>query len=430
MGTLRIGQVYRYSRPYSAEKPIIDDYPNYFHQTFTEGHNLPLLEKGIGPIGKVVGPEGERIPAILVRSSGHKAGSEDTPWQDIFDVDNGYVRYFGDNKSTNPAGLAPGNKVLYEQLKLHLSPVKTEREGAVPILFFEAETVGGRPKGFMRFQGLGIIQSVEIVTQYQPKIGYFTNYQFEFSVLSLASENEEIDWAWISARRDASKTLKETSDLAPETWRKWVTQGQVAIEKTRRKVSKLNVTPKAEQLPAPGTKEAKVLAQIYKFYTAGKKHKFELLASRVVQGLVSRKGANYREGWITQASGDGGVDFVGRIDLATGFSRVKIVVLGQAKCELATSGTNGRDIARTVARLRRGWVGAYVTTSFFTDRTQIEVLEDQYPLIMVNGLELAQETLRLMEESGFASVEGLLDELEQDYSGIVMSRRPEEILFD
>jgi hypothetical protein len=49
---------------------------------------------------------------------------------------------------------------------------------------------------------------------------------------------------------------------------------------------------------------------------------------------------------------------------------------------------------------------------------------------MVNGLELAQETLRLMEESGFASVEGLLDELEQDYSGIVMSRRPEEILFD
>jgi hypothetical protein len=49
---------------------------------------------------------------------------------------------------------------------------------------------------------------------------------------------------------------------------------------------------------------------------------------------------------------------------------------------------------------------------------------------MVNGLEVAKETLRLMEESGFASVEAYLEELEQVYNKIVMSRRPEEILFD
>lgn len=407
----------------------IDGFDNYFAVTYSPGFNLPLLEKGIGPIGKLDAEEGARTPAILIRSSGHKAGSSDTPWQDIFDVDNGYIRYFGDNKSTNPASMAPGNKALYEQFRLHSSPAREERERATPILFFEAETVGGKAKGFMRFQGLGIIQSVEIVTQFQPDIGYFTNYQFEFSVLSLAEENEEVDWNWITARRQGL-TLKETEKLAPDAWRRWVKEGQVAVEKTRRKVSKLNLVSREQQLPAPNSTDAKTLERIYKFYTLGKKHKFELLASRIVQGLVTRRGTTYREGWITQASGDGGVDFVGRIDLASGFSMAKIVVLGQAKCEAIRSGTNGRDLARTVARLRRGWIGAYVTTSFFTDRSQIEVIEDQYPLIMVNGLEVAQETLRLMEESGFSSVEAYLLELEQVYNKIVMSRRPEEILYE
>lgn len=429
MGKLRIGQIYRYARPYSSEKAEIDGYPNYFAVTHTPDQTLPLLEKGIGPIGRVAGPEGRRVPAILISSSPHRAGSEGTPWQDIFDVDNGYIRYFGDNKSTNPAGIAPGNKALYEQFGLHMSPVRAERELAVPILFFERETVDGRVKGNMKFQGLGILQSVEIVTQYQPKIGYFTNYVYEFSVLSLTAENEELDWEWISARR-RGLPLHETLKLAPASWRRWVSEGQIAIERTRRKVSKLNITSRQDQLPHPGSKEAKTLERIYKFYNMGKKHKFELLASRVVQGLVARKGATYKEGWITQASGDGGIDFVGRIDLATGFSAVKVVVLGQAKCELPSKGTNGRDIARTVARLRRGWIGAYVTTSFFTDKSQIEIIEDQYPLIMVNGLELAHETARLMEESGFAQVEGFLEMLEQDYNKVVMSRRPEEILFD
>lgn len=424
-----MGQIYRYARPYSSEYEKIDGYPNFFFETSTEGFNKPLLEKGIGPIGRVAAPEGSRIPAILISSSPHRAGSQGTPWQDVFDVDNGYIRYFGDNKSPSPAGLAPGNKALYEQFEFHSSPTKEGREKAVPVIFFERETVDGRVKGNMRFQGLGVMQSLEIVTQYQPDIGYFTNYQFEFSILSLAEENEELNWDWISQRRRGID-LREASKLAPKSWKRWVSEGQFAIEKTRRKVAKNTVVSKTDQLPAPGSKEAKTLKAIYDFYSSGKKHKFELLASRVVQGLVSRNGATYREGWITQSSGDGGVDFVGRIDLSSGFSSVKVVVLGQAKCEAPTTGTSGKDIARTVARLRRGWIGAYVTTSFFTDKNQIEIIQDQYPLIMVNGLEVASETERLMIESGFTNVVGFLEELEQEYNKLVVSRRPEEILLD
>ena len=424
-----MGQIYRYSRPYSPELPEIDGYPNFFYETFTEGFNMPLLEKGIGPIGRIAGPEGIRTPAILISSSPHRAGSEGTPWQDIFDVDNGYIRYFGDNKSPQPAGLAPGNKALYEQFEFHSSPTREGRSKAVPILFFERETVDGRVKGNMRFQGLGVLQSLEIITQYQSDIGYFTNYQFEFSVLSLSAENEEFDWEWIAQRRKG-QSLNKCEKYAPSAWTQWVKEGQLALDKTRRKVSKHKVVSKPDQLPGPGTKEAKTLKAIYDFYSDGKKHQFELLASRVVQGLVSRSGATYKEGWITKSSGDGGVDFVGRIDLSSGFSVVKIVVLGQAKCESQNTGTSGKDIARTVARLRRGWVGAYVTTSFFTDKNQVEIIEDQYPLIMVNGREVAVETERLMVESGFSTVESFLLELEQDYNKSVLRRRPEEILLD
>lgn len=327
------------------------------------------------------------------------------------------------------ASLAPGNKLLRDQFQFHTSPDPEERAKAIPVLFFERGEIDGRKYGNVRFQGLGIIQRVELVTQFQKDIGYFTNYVFEFAILSLSSENEEFDWDWVSARRDATISSKQAEKLAPKAWRDWQRQGQLVLEKHRRRVSMFDLKTKSEQLPETGSRADKALNTIYKYYD-GKKHRFELLASRVVQGLVSTSGGHYQEGWITRGSGDGGVDFVGRVDLGTGFSRVKILVLGQAKCEKPSSGTSGRDLARTVARLKRGWVGAYVTTSFFTEMSQIEIFEDQYPLITVNGLALAEEALRLQTESGFATLEEFLVSLEAEYSSVVMNRRPEEILRD
>lgn len=429
MGKLRVGQVYRYARPYRPEPAEIDGYTNYFHAANSEGFPLPLLEKGINGIGRVQSDSGPVSPAILISSSPHKAGSEGTPWQDLFDADNGYIRYFGDNRSTGPAGTAPGNKLLLEQFRLHSSPDRADRKQAVPILFFERVAVGGRSHGSVRFWGLGVIQSVQVITQYQEKIGYFSNYQYEFAVLSLRDENEEFDWEWVTARRNGGE-MSQYNSFAPTSWRKWVRDGQMALESNRRSVSKMLVVSKEDQIPVPNSRESKCLKEIYDFYTIGKKHQFELLASRVVQGIVSRSGANFHEGWITKASGDGGVDFVGRIDLGQGFSTVKVLVLGQAKCESPRTPTNGRDIARTVARLRRGWIGAYVTTSYFSDKVQIEIHEDQYPLITVSGRQLAEETLRLMEESGFTQVVNFLVHLEEQYPSNVLARRPEEILLD
>ena len=424
-----MGAIYRYARPYSIVNELQDGLPNFFFATQTIGKTMPLLEKGISPIGAVSCPEGSRIPAILVSSSPHKIGSESTPWQDTFDVDNGFVRYFGDNKSSTAAHVAPGNQKLLEQFQLHTSPNPEDRSQSVPIMFFEREEVSGRKKGNVRFQGLGILQKVELVTQFQKSIGYFTNYVFEFSILSLAAENEELDWSWISARRDPAIPSVEADRLAPTSYREWQKQGQLAMDKHRRHVKRFQLVKSQDQLPPTGSREHIALDTIYRHYE-GKKHKFELLASRAVKGIASSSGANYFEGWVTRGSSDGGVDFVGRLDVGDGFSKVKIVVLGQAKCEKPSSGTSGRDLARTVARLKRGWIGAYVTTSFFTDRSQIEMVEDQYPLITVNGKELATEILRQQLAEGFSTLKEFLVSVESEYGERISNRRPEDILLE
>jgi hypothetical protein len=143
---------------------------------------------------------------------------------------------------------------------------------------------------------------------------------------------------------------------------------------------------------------------------------------------VNSHAGGYSEGWVTRGSGDGGVDFVGKVRLGQGFAAVDVVVLGQAKCEALDKPTNGVALARTVARLKRGWIGAYVTTSFFSKQSQIEIIEDSYPLIKINGATLAEETLKLVESGGFRDTLGYLESLEIEYPEMIQNRRPDEIL--
>jgi len=118
------------------------------------------------------------------------------------------------------------------------------------------------------------------------------------------------------------------------------------------------------------------------------------------------------------------------MDVGSDLAMAKIIVLGQAKCEKLDSPTGGNHIARTVARLRRGWVGAYVTTSFFSEAVQREVLEDRYPIILINGLKVAQVVLQVAHKRGLPNVEALLREVDSQYERLVMQRGAEEILYD
>lgn len=429
MGNFRSGIVYRYPADRDTSKQFVDSLPNFFSITALTGAALPLLEKGISQIAPTKKSENRfAYPAILISSSPHSRGTEWNPWHDSFEPDQGYIRYFGDAKKPGNPAIAPGNKILLAELERQTSGDQEVRATASPLVFFERVAVEGRPYGNIKFQGFGVIEKAELVTQYNHGIGYFTNYVFTFAVLSLSDEDEELDGSWINERRSAGTNARESLAKAPISWRQWVKGGHQKLESIRRRVALAKVESPESQRPKPGSKEEKCLGQIYSFYNQVGRHRFELLASRVVMSHVNSYGGTYSEGWVTKGSGDGGVDFVGKVRLGTGFAAVDVVVLGQAKCEAPDKPTNGNSLARTVARLKRGWIGAYVTTSFFSKPSQLEVIEDAYPLIKISGKTLAEETLKLIEGGGFGSVLGFLESLELEYPQMIQNRRPDEIL--
>lgn len=333
-------------------------------------------------------------------------------------------------ETTNPRErIARGNKVLLKLYQQHSSPDADIRKLSVPLIFFKRVRFEGRPKGNLQFQGFGIVERVELVTQFdRNNNNYFSNYVFDFAVLSLKGENEEFSWNWVNARRQKSVSIEQTVKSAPKAWCKWITEGPQSIGVCRRRVSQLLTSDTSSQRPQAGSREERALNDIYQFYVRAGRSRFEGLASEIAKRVLGNGSQSYLDGWVTPESNDAGIDFIGRLDLGTGFSKVKIIVLGQAKCEKPDKPTNGVHIARTVARLKRGWIGVYVTTSYFSEPVQREVIEDQYPILMINGLRLAQEVLLLVHENGYPDVNSYLEWIDGQYESKIQSRSPEEIL--
>lgn len=195
----------------------------------------------------------------------------------------------------------------------------------------------------------------------------------------------------------------------------------------RRNVASQDVISETEQRVAANSKEGKLLDKIYHYYD-GNKQKFESLAMEVARIVISEDGAgaNCYPGWITKKSGDHGIDFVMRIDVGKErLAGIKIIVLGQAKCTSPNSPTNGMDIGRTVARLKRGWIGVFVTLSYFTKSVQVEVNEDHYPIVLINGKKVANVVQEELVKYG-TSLREYLDSLDKKYK--IENHIPEDIL--
>ena len=426
---LKIGTVYRMPKEHQPERAIVDGLPNYYFETNTPEYGFDF-QKGIHKAKEVeINKIEKRCPLIIISSTPRKAGSEDTPWHDRYVPDHGYVKYYGDNKyGSGKPEEAPGNKKLLSLLNYYNSnDEKVRLEKAIPIIFFERCSYDGRPKGNAIFQGFGILESVELVTQYDHNSkGYFSNYLFTFCVLSLADNNEQFDWRWISDRCNGLLLTKETMKFAPKSWKTWIKEGNTKLNLIRRTISSLGLVKKNEQK----TDNPQLLKEIYEYY-GGKsrnsdKHEFEFLALEITLKVIEENGAKCKPGWITKSSGDGGVDFVLRVDLGRDkLASVRVIVLGQAKCNDPTKPVNGRDIARTVARLKRGWIGAFVTTSFFSEAVQQEVKEDDYPIMMINGAKITEIVERELKTQNI-SLKAYLAALTTKYSRL--SRIPEDIL--
>ncbi|WP_237268126.1 restriction endonuclease [Tessaracoccus flavescens] len=425
----------RYAQGANQSDQMLDGYPNY-HWLMSPDHlniRKVMLEAGINAPALTVASDGPRRSLIAIRSSPWKAGHETNPWHDEFDLDHGHVRYFGDHKptTTGAPGATRGNAMLLDAMRLHAGTTREERLLAPPLLLFRSVSVhrGGRQiqKGHVEFCGAAIIERLEHVVQRDPATGKsFPNIALDLAVVSDLTV-DGIDLRWLDDRRDPLLSAEESLKHAPQRWKDWIAKGRVAIPGIRRRVHTSPVKTSADQQPLPGTAEANVLAKLYRFYD-GRKHAFELLASRVAAEVLRESGARYKQGWLSRPSGDGGVDFVGRIDMGSLSASTPVVVLGQAKCIKPNSSISPEQVARLVARLRRGWIGVYVTTGSFSKQAQIEIIDDQYPVVLINGRILAETARRMAQANHGGDLDVMLDSTVAEYEGEITYRRPEQVI--
>lgn len=87
-------------------------------------------------------------------------------------------------------------------------------------------------------------------------------------------------------------------------------------------------------------------------------------------------------------------DVVGRLDIGSRLAGTSLVVLGQAKYITLDSLVSAEPIARVVAWFQRGWIGVYVPTAAYSVPAQTEMVEDQYPIVLINGIDLVTEKAR------------------------------------
>lgn len=432
---VRVHQILRYSRNREELEAAPGDYRSFWslQQTPLPNQRLVMLESGINGVAALKALDSTRVPLVALRSSPWKVGQESTPWHDEFDLDHGHVRYFGDHKVTTegPVGATRGNGQLLQAWARHASGQRSDRLLAPPMLVFRAVPVvtngRRREKGHVEFCGVSIIEQLEFVLQRDPRTGRtFPNLVVDLCVLDLGP-NDELDWRWLDDRRDPQLTAEATLKHAPRSWRDWVEHGRTAVPQIRRRVLSSRLRSRRDQLPPVGSTDEEILQRVYRKFDDDK-HAFEWLASRIAERILARAGSRYVQGWLTKAGGDGGLDFVGRLDVGSTKSATPLIVLGQAKCIAPWSSVGPDQVARLVARLRRGWIGVYVTTGTFSQQAQVEMVDDEYPVVLVPGGTLAEVVHQIAEESYNGDLDALLTAALTEYPMAVTRRRPTEIL--
>jgi len=384
---------------------------------------------GINPISRPKGRSRRPAVAVFLTPAGERRS---LPWLDEVDIEGGFIRYFGDNKPElqRSAEQAPGNRIILDEMERYSSDQPRDRMAAAPLMFFRnLGSKSGEP--LTEFVGFGVVREAHRVTQ--PHKGRsFSNYAFDCVLLrgeedSSGAEFFSVDW--LDDRRDGAIADSHADDRGPLSWRRWTHEGAPSLEAraVRRSLVPQDVLPYEEQVPPRDTSLGGVLAEVYEHYEGNYKHGFQALASLAVQLVLDSPGQTHYPGWVTPLGPDGGVDFVQRVDLGQGFASTGLVVLGQAKCRKPWpkgSGVTAEDLARVVARLRRGWIGAYVTTSYYTDSAQKELIIDEYPILLLHGWRLAQATEQLRDSLGHGSVRELLGWADEAYLRLLGAARP------
>ena len=320
-----------------------------------------------------VSKKSDHLAAYIILIS-HEVKRTGNPWEDIIDQNSATILYWGDAKLDKKKKYNEfrGNKRLLQAWEAILEGRANE---VPPILHFSKPK-----KGVVKFNGLCALTDLQI-TWFQHNGEPVKNYRFELTILD--QDVVTVDWLhWRAKNNDINNVNK----IAPKTWNDYVDGNVKKLDIWAKSILK-----KADQLPDQNSGDGNVLQQLHNLGDI----EFEAVVVELLSSLphVSHKVTR------TRPTRDGGFDFFGEFSIPYPLN-YNIVFLGEAKKYKRDSSIGVRHVSRLVARLSRGEFGLFVTTSYYTEQAQKEILEDGYPVKLFTGLDLVKilHELRLVEK--------------------------------
>jgi len=343
-----VGETYR-----SSSDPEKDEFQTRLNEPIKNGI------RNSGGIRSLVNPDtGDR--EFLVFVSSQERPETGNPWEDVINLEDGRVHYWGDAKARdNPdPDRATGNKwVKSDYCETY---AQDDRENAPPVLLFE------KPRsGQVTFKGLCVLADLSI-ERYKDGSDTVVNYLFDLDILDV--DRVELDWVHRKASTGADVD-------GPSAWYDWIDG------RTRRySIWKNKIRSKQSQLPDSGYQP--LLNDIRNRLDGPKKgQKLEYLIQFLLETMDNVSKVDQ-----TPTSGDRGVDLEGRINLLPetplGTTNTEIPFKTQVKNR--GSSISGEELSRLASRIQDGEIGLFFTTSYYTKQAQEENFST-YPVRLFSG---------------------------------------------
>lgn len=335
-----------------------------------------LNSPGIRPLRYTSALHCDDLPAYLVLVTHDVTGGQSNPWDDVIDMSNAEILYWGDAKADTKKQIDDfkGNSVLRRIFDYILGG---EKALVPPILHFSKPK-----KGYVKFNGLCVMDKLDI-SWFDDHGSPVSNYHAKLTILDC----EEVDLEWLH-HRAVSECVPKIDDhsACPEAWSKYKKGYKKPID-----IWMKQVRTQAQQLPPLASQEDEILTQLVRLDP----YDFERVIVSIFQQMTDI--THHVSG--TRATADGGFDFYGSFKLPRPLG-YEISFRGEVKRYSRATAVDPKSVSRLVARLTRAEYGIFVTTSYFTKQAQREVLADGYPIHLITGADLVLmlKHLRLLSE--------------------------------
>lgn len=298
-------------------------------------------------------------------------------WPDTLDEENGVFIYYGDNRKPGyelhdrKSGRG-GNQILRQSFELAHSG--TDGRAKVPpfLVFAKGDGRDAVFKGLAVPGAAHLDPSSDLVAIWKTVDGQrFQNYQAVFTILKL----DVVPRTWLAELQQGLRL----GPSCPSVWRQWVFNGKAAALRAERVT---RVRSKAQQL---GDQRQREIAEAVHAHFSARPHAFEQFAADIVRLMDP----NIVGIDVTRASRDGGRDAVGKYRIGQPQNCVTVDFAMEAKCYKPSSGLGVEVMSRLISRLRHRQFGVLVTTSYLGDQPYKEIVEDEHPIVVCSGGDLA-----------------------------------------